>query len=388
MNLFQRESGETALAIGDGANDATMISAAMVGIGIIGLEGSQAELASDYAIPRFRFLKRLLVVHGRYSMYRNSRCVCFSFYKNIVLSLCQVYFAIFSCFSGKTVFDSWLLAIKNTAFSFFPPLLVGSFGKDISEEILMDKVLGPRLYAQMRTGHYFDSFSIGCWFMTALFHGSIIFWTGFPIMLQDDTDVLSGRNGGLKQTGTYLMTMVVFCVLTKAAVHLHQVTSIQAGGLLFSYLFYPAWLWLYSAAYLPDLLGETEFYLMAEPLFSDPKHYLLALLTVFGLVVVVDFTALFLQRKIRPSLRDICADIYDYKVCVFFLFFFIKSSYRTPHGLGLYRSSDVSKANSVPSIQLPGLVLLRRRCTSYSPQRMSQRTANTTTQQMEPAGLC
>lgn len=40
----------TTLAIGDGANDVNMITAAHVGIGISGLEGQQAARASDYAI--------------------------------------------------------------------------------------------------------------------------------------------------------------------------------------------------------------------------------------------------------------------------------------------------------------------------------------------------
>ena len=38
------------VAIGDGANDVNMINTAHVGIGIKGVEGSQAALCSDYAI--------------------------------------------------------------------------------------------------------------------------------------------------------------------------------------------------------------------------------------------------------------------------------------------------------------------------------------------------
>lgn len=40
----------TTLAIGDGANDVNMITAAHVGVGISGLEGQQASRAGDYAI--------------------------------------------------------------------------------------------------------------------------------------------------------------------------------------------------------------------------------------------------------------------------------------------------------------------------------------------------
>jgi P-type E1-E2 ATPase len=61
------------LAIGDGGNDVSMIQEAHVGVGIIGLEGMQAVQASDYAIAQFRFLSRLLLVHGRLNYRRVSK---------------------------------------------------------------------------------------------------------------------------------------------------------------------------------------------------------------------------------------------------------------------------------------------------------------------------
>ena len=60
------------LAIGDGANDVDMIQAAGVGIGISGKEGLQAVNASDYSIAQFRFLRQLLLVHGRWNYRRMS----------------------------------------------------------------------------------------------------------------------------------------------------------------------------------------------------------------------------------------------------------------------------------------------------------------------------
>ena len=67
------------LAIGDGANDVPMIKEAHIGVGISGHEGMQAVLASDYAIAQFRFLERLLLVHGRWSYKRIARLVMFFF---------------------------------------------------------------------------------------------------------------------------------------------------------------------------------------------------------------------------------------------------------------------------------------------------------------------
>lgn len=58
------------LSIGDGANDVAMIQEANIGVGLFGLEGSQAAMSADYAFGQFRFLTRLLLVHGRWSYVR------------------------------------------------------------------------------------------------------------------------------------------------------------------------------------------------------------------------------------------------------------------------------------------------------------------------------
>ena len=58
-------SGTIAVAIGDGANDVPMLQAAHIGVGIRGMEGTAAVLASDVAVSEFRFLKILLLCHMR-----------------------------------------------------------------------------------------------------------------------------------------------------------------------------------------------------------------------------------------------------------------------------------------------------------------------------------
>jgi phospholipid-translocating ATPase len=70
-----------ALSIGDGANDVAMIQEADVGVGIAGEEGRQAVMSSDYAIGQFRFLQRLVLVHGRWSYTRLAETIANFFYK-------------------------------------------------------------------------------------------------------------------------------------------------------------------------------------------------------------------------------------------------------------------------------------------------------------------
>jgi phospholipid-transporting ATPase len=74
VTLVKQNLKCTTLAIGDGANDVSMIQAADVGIGITGHEGLQAARSSDYAIGQFR-------------------CFCFLFFLlSFSFSLCSVFF--------------------------------------------------------------------------------------------------------------------------------------------------------------------------------------------------------------------------------------------------------------------------------------------------------
>lgn len=118
VQLVKNRRKAVTLAIGDGANDVSMIKAAHIGIGISGLEGRQAVLASDYAIAQFYYLQRLLLVHGRWSYLRMSIFLRWFFYKNFAYAWVQFFFAFFSGFSAQvsTIFCNqliqWLIACK------------------------------------------------------------------------------------------------------------------------------------------------------------------------------------------------------------------------------------------------------------------------------------
>lgn len=88
------------LAIGDGANDVSMIKEAHVGVGVYGNEGLRAVQASDFAIPEFKMLHRLLLVHGRSRYISITSFILYFFYKNCVLTMPQFYFALFSGYSA------------------------------------------------------------------------------------------------------------------------------------------------------------------------------------------------------------------------------------------------------------------------------------------------
>lgn len=93
---MNRKNEVVTLAIGDGANDVAMIQRAHVGVGISGVEGLQAACASDYSIAQFKYLRKLLLVHGAWNYSRMCKLILYSFYKNICLYVIELWFAIYS----------------------------------------------------------------------------------------------------------------------------------------------------------------------------------------------------------------------------------------------------------------------------------------------------
>lgn len=81
--------------------------AAHIGVGISGQEGIQAVLASDYSFSQFRFLQRLLLVHGRWSYLRMCRFLCYFFYKNFAFTMVHFWFGFFCGFSAQVGDSFW-----------------------------------------------------------------------------------------------------------------------------------------------------------------------------------------------------------------------------------------------------------------------------------------
>lgn len=114
-------------AVGDGANDVAMIQEAHIGlgllfspcskrwhiyflcVGIMGKEGRQAARCSDFAVARFSFLQKAILVHGNWFYVRIALLAMYFFYKNLIFILPQVYFSVDSDFSGQVSHSLFLM---------------------------------------------------------------------------------------------------------------------------------------------------------------------------------------------------------------------------------------------------------------------------------------
>jgi len=266
--------------VGDGANDVSMIQEAKVGIGIMGLEGSQAELASDYAIPKFRFLRRLLTQHGRYDWYRNASCVLYSFYKNVALSICLVLYTFYSGFSGQTIFDSWLLGIFNAFFCSLVPVTVGALDRDVDPEIV-DAT--PALFGPLqREQRHFNARAIFRFTLDAFAHGLLAYWVVHVYADKDDLDMAAA---GLTHYGTTMFVLLVVFVDTAGAWLVRRWDVVQVVSVGAQYFLLLVLLLAYS--YLPRGIDSTTFVNVLPEVLSDEKIYLWAMVLMLGAFAVL-----------------------------------------------------------------------------------------------------
>lgn len=152
VRLIKDGLGVMTLAIGDGANDVSMIQAAHVGIGIAGEEGLQAVNSSDYAIAQFRYLKRLLLVHGHWSYYRNGNMIINFFYKEIINIGYLFWFQIYCAWSTAQAIDYVYLLFWNAFWTVAAVIGMGIFDRNVNDRVLMEV---PELYRRGREGRYF-----------------------------------------------------------------------------------------------------------------------------------------------------------------------------------------------------------------------------------------
>ncbi|XP_056122106.1 phospholipid-transporting ATPase IC [Rhinichthys klamathensis goyatoka] len=164
VSLVKRYKKAVTLSIGDGANDVNMIKTADIGVGISGQEGMQAVMSSDYAFAQFRFLQRLLLVHGRWSYIRMCKFLRYFFYKNFAFTLVHFWFSFFNGFSSQTAYEDWFITLYNVCYSSLPVLLVGLLDQDVNDKL---SLRFPKLYLPGQQGSLFNYRN----FFISLFHG-------------------------------------------------------------------------------------------------------------------------------------------------------------------------------------------------------------------------
>jgi len=170
VKMLQEYTKCTTCAIGDGGNDVSMIQAADVGVGIVGKEGKQASLASDFSITQFCHLQWLLLWHGRNSYKRSASLAQFIIHRGFIITIIQVVFSAIFFFAPVAIYQGWLL-VGYATFYTMAPVFSLAFDRDVSDSVAIQF---PELYKDLQTGRVLSNKTFMKWLFMSTYQGCAI----------------------------------------------------------------------------------------------------------------------------------------------------------------------------------------------------------------------
>uniref|UniRef100_H2MJJ7 Phospholipid-transporting ATPase n=1 Tax=Oryzias latipes TaxID=8090 RepID=H2MJJ7_ORYLA len=300
VSLVKKYKKAVTLSIGDGANDVNMIKTADIGVGISGQEGMQAVMSSDYAFAQFRYLERLLLVHGRWSYIRMCKFLRFFFFKNFSFTLVHFWYSFFNGYSSQTAYEDWFITLYNLAYSSLPVLLVGLLDQDVNDRLSLKF---PKLYIPGQQGLLFNYKN----FFISLFHGIfvslIIFFIPYGAFLQT-----MGQDGeapsDYQSFAVVTASSLIFTVSLQISLDTSYWTFVNCFAVLGSIAIYFGFMFdIHSAGIHVIFPSVFTFTGAASNALRQPYLWLTIILTV-GISLLPVICIQFLYKTIWPSVGD------------------------------------------------------------------------------------
>ncbi|XP_055368535.1 phospholipid-transporting ATPase IG isoform X3 [Betta splendens] len=281
------------LSIGDGANDVSMILEAHVGIGIKGKEGRQAVRNSDYAIPKLKHLKKLLLAHGHLYYVRIAHLVQYFFYKNLCFILPQFLYQFFCGYSQQPLYDAAYLTMYNICFTSMPILAYSLLEQHISIDALLDKAT---LYREIGKNAMLRWGPFLYWTLLGIFHG-VVFFFGVRLLFSNPALQDNGQVFGNWSYGTIVFTVLVFTVTLKLALDTRHWTWINHFVIWGSLAFYVFFSFFWGGIIWPFMSQQRLYFVFANMLSSVSAWLVIILLILLSLLPEILFVVFHKPRS-------------------------------------------------------------------------------------------
>ncbi|XP_014871003.1 phospholipid-transporting ATPase ID isoform X1 [Poecilia latipinna] len=300
VELIKKHKKAVTLAIGDGANDVSMIKSAHIGVGISGQEGIQAVLASDYSFAQFRFLQRLLLVHGRWSYLRMCRFLCYFFYKNFAFTMVHFWFGFFCGFSAQTVYDQFFITLYNIVYTSLPVLAMGVFDQDVPDHRSLEY---PKLYEPGQLNLLFNKKEFFICITQGIYTSVVLFFVPYAVL----SDATQSNGVPLADYQTFAVTTATALVIVVSV----QIALDTGFWTVFNHMFvwgsvgsyFTIMFALHSQTLFRIFPNQFRFIGSAQNTLLQPVVWLtIALATAVCVVPVLAFR--FLKLDLKPQLSD------------------------------------------------------------------------------------
>lgn len=301
VNMVKEKQSKIVMSIGDGANDVPMLTAADIGIGIMGLEGTEAATSSDISVGRFSHIKSLLFVHGNFSYYRICSTMNFYYFKNITFATIIMVYSYFNGFSGSIIGHSSFCSFYNLFFTFLPALSIGIFDSPFSKN---SAIGNPLLYQFGIQNKFFDLKKIFLYIGLGLYFGLvnlfslIYFFTG--------PGVVDGKTNYLPFSSTASITSLVIVVNIFCIFEVRNWNSTLLVCTLGSVILWFFYLLLFSL----DSFASNDYYFIAQKSFTNPYFYSYIIITLslsfLPYITIKYFVRLFYSNNLHLQQEKEC----------------------------------------------------------------------------------
>ncbi len=292
------EKNAKTLSIGDGANDVPMIQTAHIGVGISGQEGLQAVNASDFAIAQFRYLQRLILVHGRNNYRRLAKLVVVMFYKNVQLILAQLYLSYFNGYSGQKFYFQLATELFNLIYSNLIIFCIAVFDKDLPDRLLLKY---PTLYEIGLKGQLFNVKVFWGWVINGVYHSIFAFFIPWAMFMQrDEMDLWA--------FGCIVFTAIVFIANLKISLE-------QGSWALFNFIMWfvtllswPLTALIFDSNVFIDYAFGWEWFYTFSYTFKRLDNYAVLAVTIIA-ALIRDYAWKAWRREVYPRTAHIIQEI-------------------------------------------------------------------------------
>lgn len=251
--------------------------------------------AADFAVAQFRFLQRLLLVHGRLNYRRMCKFILYSFWKNAVLTLLLFYYTFISGFSGTSMFEGMVWTSFNVIL-FWPIIATGMFDRDVADEKALDN---PALYENGRLGLDLNVARMVEMLLSALVHSLILFMV--MMLAFDNMDTMHSND--YYSFGTSVFTWLVVTMNYRVVFVTSTVNWVFVAAIASSFATYVLFLAVYCrSGWLSPWMYNVDVQMVQEPLFW------IGLLAVPALAIMVDSFKAFLILEFLPDRRGLALE--------------------------------------------------------------------------------
>ncbi|KAG9123661.1 hypothetical protein FRC07_014357 [Ceratobasidium sp. 392] len=293
VKLVKDGKNAMTLSIGDGANDVAMIQEANIGCGLMGLEGSQAAMSADYAFGQFRFLTKLLLVHGRWSYQRVADMHSNFFYKNVIWTFAMFWFCFWNSFDATYLYQYTFILLYNTAHNSLPS---AAFDQDINAKA---SLAFPQLYKRGILGLEYTQPKFWAYMFDGLYQSVVVYFIPYFIWTNPPAVSWSGKGiDSLADFGTTVSVAAIFSANIYVGINTRYWTVLTWIVTLGSMAVLLIWIAVYSQFESVDFNDEISI------LFSTMSFWGAVVLSI-SVAITPRFLVKFFTQAYMPLDKDI-----------------------------------------------------------------------------------